>query len=146
MEYNLQNIIIKKKIFIITIACLFVCTLFSCTKNDDEPENPIIGTTWTTTYGEDKLFVINFTSENNCESYIADRNLNYIQSARQGTYSLSGNNISFSGIVLQYTYIKFYLKTGTISGSFLNTQGYKTYTSSGTESEHFDWNETWTKR
>ena len=107
--------------------------------------NDLIGTIWTAPYADHQM-VLKFTSSSQCEAYFADGNLNYVRGATQGTYSISGNSVTFSGMDIVWIYAHYVLKNGTYSGSFLKTTG-DTYnvTSSG-EGNHSTWTETWSKR
>lgn len=141
-------------LFIIAATVLTV----SCTKeNGGTPRNPnggssgnsnsLSGTTWTAPYGSDELFLIKFTSNSQCESYFADRNLNFVRSARQGSYTVSGSTVTFTGIEFVHMYMVYELHSGTISGNFMNTKGENyTSTTSGGESVHYEWDKTWNKR
>ena len=131
--------------------------MVSCTKENgdtsrntnggtSENSNSLSGTTWTAPYGSDELFLIKFTSNTKCESYFADRNLNFVRSAKQGSYKVSGSTVSFYGIEFVHIYMVYKLQSGTISGNFMNTKGENyTSTTSGGEGVHYEWNKTWNK-
>ncbi len=107
--------------------------------------NGLIGTTWTAPYADHQM-VLKFISSSKCEAYFADGNLNYVRGATQGTYSVSGNNVTFSGMDLVWIYAHNVLKKGTYSGSFLKTTGETYYVTSSGEGSHSTWTETWSKR
>ena len=124
--------------------------LFSCSKDTpttpSPTENSLSGSTWTAPYGNDKLYVIKFTSNSRCESYFADRNLNYVGSAKQGSYSISSNTVTFSGIEFVDIYMHYVLNRGNITGNFMNTSGENYVMTSSGSGTHYNWSQTWNKR
>lgn len=139
----------KNKYKLIGLLLFFAAStmMVSCTKdNATEDSNSLSGTTWTAPYGSDELFLIKFTSNSQCESYFADRNLNFVRSARQGSYKISGSTVSFTGIEFVHMYMVYKLNSGTLSGNFMNTTGENYTSTSSGEGSHTEWTKTWNKR
>ena len=139
----------KDKYKLIGLLLFFAAStmMVSCTKdNATEDSNSLSGTTWTAPYGDDELFLIKFTSNTQCESYFADRNLNFVRSARQGSYKISGSSVTFTGIEFVHMYMVYELHSGTISGNFMNTKGEDYTSTSSGEGVRYEWTKTWNKR
>ena len=103
----------KKILFIFSLIASVALTLSSC-KNDDEPNNSLKGTVWTSSYNND-IIVLEFTGSNSVEFYGADQNMNQKGNTYYGTYTQSGNNVTFQLKGAYYTGYDF--KTGYITGN-----------------------------
>lgn len=129
------------------LLCLVATSLMvSCTPEKEEETNLLVGTKWAAWGGGDSYYVMEFPSTTQCQLYKADNNLVPRSSVASGSYRLSGTSITFTGVDLYYYYGHYILKTGTISGGTMSTQGEQyTETSAGISST-IAWNETWNKR
>ena len=83
--------------------------------NDDEPQNSLNGTTWTSSY-VDEVFVIEFNGKNGVTGFVADNNLNIKGDAYHGSYTRNGDNLTFNNFYIMNFY-KFVFKKATINGS-----------------------------
>lgn len=103
----------KKSLFILPLITIVALTFSSC-KNDDEPNNSLKGSVWTSSYNDD-IIVLEFTGNNSVEFYGADQNLNPKGDTYSGSYTLNGNDVTFNLKAAYYTAYDF--KKGTISGN-----------------------------
>ena len=132
-----------------TIKVLLVCIatavlMLSCSKKNEEAQNPnsLSGTKWATTYA-DNFMVIEFVSDNQVQGYIAKGdNLAYYGGLSTGSYSVSGNNITFSGFDIVYMSCHYKPQSGSINGSVMQTQGQQSLYSNN---DWTSWNRSWTK-
>ena len=108
----------KKILFILPLIAIVVFTFSSC-KNDDEPNNSLKGTMWTSSYNDD-IIVLEFTGSNSVEFYGADQNMNQKGNTYYGTYNLNGNNVTFQLKGAYYTGYDF--KTGSITGNSMKVE------------------------
>lgn len=132
-----------------TIKVLLVCIatavlMLSCSKNKDDAQNSngLAGTKWATSYA-DHFMVIEFGSGSQVQGYIATGSgLTYYGGLSTGSYSVSGNNVTFSGFDILYLSCHYKPQSGTISDGVMRTQGQKSLYSNN---DWTSWNETWTK-
>lgn len=133
-----------KTIVKLLLICFALALLMpSCSKKDKSTNsNDLVGTKWTTTYA-DHFMVIEFTSSSQVQGYIATgSNLAYYGGLSSGSYSASGNNITFNGFDIVYLSCHYKPNTGSINGGVMRTQGQKSLYSNN---DWTSWNETWTK-
>lgn len=135
----------KMKVIAMMVCITMLTCATSCSDDTMGHSNSLAGTTWTAPY-VDNLMVLKFTSNTQCEAYFADNNMNYQNGATQGTYSITGNNVTFNGIHLVRVGAHYLLHTGVVSGNFMTTTGEEYYSNSTGEGTHRTWNETWNKR
>ena len=133
----------KKTLFI--LAVITAMTAFSgCTKEEDK----LVGTKWMTSDYGDKTIVLEFTSSSTVIGYIASENGVIDGNTYSGSYSISGNSITFNNmrIIRKTSAVWNYydLQTGILNGSIISTVGKETYNlDSG---QWYSWNMTWNKQ
>ena len=88
--------------------------------------------------------VLEFTSETEVMGYFAKPNGVYYKGRANGTYSVSGNRVTFSGLTYQWIYAYYRLESGSISGSLLSTTGKRTFDIE--KGEWATWNDTFSKQ
>lgn len=124
-----------------------ITAAFTSCKKEDKPQQPqqqsIVGTKWTTSFSDD-MIVIEFTSSNEVIGYFANSGGGIIWDVVRGTYTKSGNSITFHNLTLKWIYAYYELQSGTVSGSVLTTRGRETFNIES--SNWYSWNETWTKK
>ncbi len=133
----------RKILSIILIALCSILSFASCEKADTKEPNPLVGTKWYTSYS-DYLMVLEFTSETDVTGYFAKDNGVYYRGQTTGTYKVSGNRVTFSGLTYQWIYAYYKLESGTINGSLLSTTGQ--YTFNIDKGEWSPWTETYSKQ
>lgn len=130
-----------RKILSILFACAIgILCLSSCEKAtpDTKEPNPLVGTKWYTSFA-DYLMVLEFTSDTDVTGYFAKPNGVYYSGQTSGTYKVSGNSVTFSGLTYRWIYAYYRLSSGTVNGSLLSTTGQKTF-----DIEKGDWS-SWTE-
>lgn len=130
-----------RKLLSILAACFIgIICLSSCEKAtpDTKETNPLVGTKWYASYS-DYLMVLEFTSDTDVTGYFAKPNGVYYSGQTSGTYKVSGNSVTFSGLTYRWIYAYYRLSSGTVNGSLLSTTGQKTF-----DIEKGDWS-SWTE-
>ena len=129
----------RKFLSILLAIALGITCLSSCGKDNpgSKEPNPLVGTKWFASYA-DYLMVLEFTSETDVTGYFAKPNGVYDSGQTTGTYTVSGNTVTFSGITYRWIYAYYRLSSGSINGSLLSTTGQKTF-----DIETGDWS-SWT--
>lgn len=93
-----------KKFFILLSALIISIVSFTaCEKTVKEEPNPLVGTKWFASYS-DYLMVLEFTSDTQVTGYFAKDNGAYYTGQTSGTYKVSGNSVTFSGLTYRWIY------------------------------------------
>lgn len=135
----------RKILSIILVALCSVLSFSSCEKAvaiAKEP-NPLVGTKWYTSYS-DYLMVLEFTSDTEVTGYFAKPNGVYYTGQTTGTYKVSGNSVTFSGLTYRWIYAYYRLESGSVNGSLLSTSGQKTFDID--KGDWSSWTETFSKQ
>lgn len=122
-----------KKVFSLMLLLATMLTFTACSGDDDEPENSLSGTTWTSSY-VDEIFVFEFSGKNEVTGFMADENLNIKGKAYHGTYSRDGNNILFNDFYIM-NYYKYVFSKAVISGTTMEVNYHWVYSFSGENSD-----------
>lgn len=135
----------RKPILLFFVALCSTVLFSACEKPEPEPQevNPLVGTKWFASYS-DYLMVLEFSSETDVMDYFAKPNGVYYKGRTNGTYSVSGNRVTFSGLTYQWIYAYYCLESGSISGSLLTTTGKHTFDIE--KGEWTTWNDTFSKQ
>ena len=135
----------RKAIILLCVALCSTVFFSGCEKPEPEPQevNPLVGTKWFASYS-DYLMVLEFTSETEVMGFFAKPNGVYYKGRTNGTYSVSGNRVTFSGLTYQWIYAYYRLESGSISGSLLSTTGKRTFDIE--KGEWATWNDTFSKQ
>jgi len=118
----------RKFLSLVFAIVIGVLSLTSCEKAtpDTKESNPLVGTKWYASYS-DYLMVLEFTSDADVTGYFAKPNGVYYSGQTTGTYKVSGNSVTFSGLTYRWIYAYYKLESGSINGSLLSTRGQKTF-------------------
>ena len=133
----------KKFIHLLLVAFVAVLSLSSCEKTPEKEENPLVGTKWFASYS-DYLMVLEFTSDTEVTGYFAKDNGVYYSGRTSGTYTVSGNKVTFNDLTYCWIYAYYKLQSATISGSLLSGTGQ--YTFNIDKGDWSPWNETFSKQ
>lgn len=133
----------KKFIYLLLVAFVAVLSLSSCEKTSEKEENPLVGTKWFASYS-DYLMVLEFTSDTEVTGYFAKDNGVYYSGRTSGTYTVSGNKVTFNDLTYRWIYAYYKLQSATISGSLLSGTGQ--YTFNIDKGDWSPWNETFSKQ
>ena len=130
----------RKFLSLVFAIVIGVLSLTSCEKAtpDTKESNPLVGTKWYASYS-DYLMVLEFTSDTDVTGYFAKPNGVYYSGQTSGTYKVSGNSVTFSGLTYRWIYAYYRLESGTVNGSLLSTTGQKTF-----DIDNGDWS-SWTE-
>ena len=135
---------LMRKIITLLIGALCSIAAFTaCEKTAPEETNPLVGTKWYASYS-DYLMVLEFISDTEVTGYFAKDNGVYDSGKTSGTYTVSGNRVTFSGLTYRWIYAYYRLESGILSGSLLSTTGQKTF--SIDKGEWSSWNDTFSKQ
>ena len=120
--------LMRKFLSILTVCAISILSLSSCEKAtpDTKGPNPLVGTKWYTSYA-DYLMVLEFTSATEVTGYFAKPNGVYYSGQTTGTYKVSGNSVTFSGLTYRWIYAYYRLESGSVKGSLLSTTGQRTF-------------------
>lgn len=77
-------------------------------------------------------------------AYFAKPNGVYYSGLVSGTYTISGNNVSFKDLTYRWIYAYYRLETGILNGSLLSTKGKETFNIE--KGEWYDWSKVYTKQ
>lgn len=133
-----------KKFFILLSALIISIVSFTaCEKTVKEEPNPLVGTKWFASYS-DYLMVLEFTSDTQVTGYFAKDNGAYYTGQTSGTYKVSGNSVTFSGLTYRWIYAYYRPETGSISGALLSVVGQHTFNID--KGEWTPWTETYSKQ
>lgn len=137
--------IMRKAIFLLVAALSGLFLFSSCQTPEPEPQevNPLVGTKWYASYS-DYLMVLEFPSDTEVIGYFAKENGVFYGGRTNGTYSVSGNRVTFAGLTYQWIYAYYKLESGTISGSLLSTTGQRTFNIE--KGEWSPWSDTFSKQ
>ena len=100
----------NKFVTLLLLSFLFV----GCNKS---ALDSLVGAIYVGDIGSGDLRAIEFTSSSECKAYATDENLGE-RSPSYGTYTKNGNNITFSGLTINY-FQPHDVTGGTLSGDFL---------------------------
>lgn len=125
-----------KKLFVLLVMAALIIT--GCDRQPVQPtsQNPYNGTKWSkaeTVATGNFQYVLSFT-ENSYDYYVADVNGNFKYSVDAGTYSYSGNSISFStnNQINRPSGVNNRLKRASVSGNIMTITYNTIYSSGGT--------------
>ncbi|MFR9668997.1 MAG: hypothetical protein SNJ33_04505 [Rikenellaceae bacterium] len=111
----------KIKLFTL-FAILSIVLLSSCSK-DDEGSN-LDGTKWVTSYGTKYYIVLEF-SNNKVYGYFADEDMLIYGSQTQSTYTMSGDDIVFQDLTINWLSIAQYKYTNATIANSIMTAPYE---------------------
>ena len=103
----------RKYFSMMLVLASMMFTFSSCSKEEKEPTNPIVGTKWCSSYLE-SVIVLEFVSNNDFMEYYTDKSGNIKGNVDYGTYQFSNNTVTF---ITQDNISK--MKSATINGSIL---------------------------
>ena len=135
----------RKFLSLVFAIAIGVLSLSSCEKAtpDTKESNPLVGTKWYASYS-DYLMVLEFTSATEVTGYFAKPNGVYYSGQTTGTYKVSGNTVTFTGLMYRWIYAYYRLESGSVNGSLLSTSGQKTFDID--KGDWLSWTDTFSKQ
>ena len=135
----------RKFLSLVFAIAVGVLSLSSCEKAtpDTKESNPLVGTKWYASYS-DYLMVLEFTSATEVTGYFAKPNGVYYSGQTTGTYKVSGNTVTFTGLMYRWIYAYYRLESGSVNGSLLSTSGQKTFDID--KGDWLSWTDTFSKQ
>lgn len=109
----------KRYFFLMLLASVFALLAFSsCSKNDSDSDAAVlIGTKWYCSWGDDKLMTIEFLDNGKLLTYWSNVNKTPSGGQKEGSYSVTGKNISFPVCFLKYSLATYTFKSAVLISS-----------------------------